>query len=239
MSVKYVYVPESPLPNIIRLSIGLVLLLVVGGLAAYFFWPDGEQNLANLSANDTAANQSSADIAADAPQSLASFLDADTATVYVVDNSGSIRPYVGFLSSQVEKIGMESQENSEAALILFGTLYNEVLPLGSIEEGEWARASTQVGNSMGNTHLFTAAIQGLALLEGVAPGIHRKLVLLTDGAAHDKGLMSELVDSANRLGVSIDTIALGYDADGSMLQDLSARTGGAFNDWQTANQAIN
>lgn len=239
MSVKYVYVPESPLPNIIRLAIGLMALLVIGGLAAYFFWPDGEQSLANRSANDTAANQSSADIVADAPQSLASFLDADTATVYVVDNSGSIAPYVGFLSSQVEKIGMGSQENSAAALILFGNQYNEVLPLGSIDEDEWGRASAQVGSSMGGTYLFTAAVQGLALLEGVDTGIHRKLVLLTDGEAHDKGLMSRLVDSANRLGVSIDTIALGDDADSSMLQDLSTRTGGTFNDWQTANQAIN
>lgn len=40
MSVKYVYVPESPVPNIIPLAIGLLALLVIGGLAAYFFWPD-------------------------------------------------------------------------------------------------------------------------------------------------------------------------------------------------------
>ena len=229
MSVKYVYVPESPVPNIIPLAIGLLALLVIGGLAAYFFWPDADQNLAGIAANDAAGN----------PQSLAGFLADDTATVYVVDNSYSIGSYVGFLSSQVEKIGMEAQENSEAALILFGSQHREVLPLGSIEADEWGRASTQVGNSMGDTYLFSAAIQGLELLEGVDPGIHRRLVILTDGVAHDERLMPGLVDSANRLGVSIDTIALGNNAYSSTLQDLSTQTGGTFNDWQTANQAIN
>lgn len=244
MSVKYVYVPESPVPNIIPLAIGLLALLVIGGLAAYFFWPDADQSSASLSANNTTGSpQGSAGIAANNaagnPQSLAGFLAEDTATVYVVDNSGSIGQYVGFLANQVEKIGIEAQENSEAALILFGSQYDEVLPLGSIEKDEWGNASTRVGNFMGGTYLFTAAVQGLTLLEEVDPGIHRKLVLLTDGIAHDEHLMPGLIDSANRLGVSIDTIALGNNEYSSTLQDLSTQTGGTFSDWQEANQATN
>ena len=214
MSVKYVYIPESRVALVIPFAVAGLLLAAVAAIAVYFWLSDD-----NLG--------------------LASFLADDTATVYVVDNSGSIAAYVWFLTDQVQKIGMESQENSEAALILFGSQNKEVLPLDSVGADKWRQASAEVSNSMGNTNLFSAAIQGVTLLEEVAPGIHRRLVILTDGKAGDESLMPELVDSANKLGVSIDTIALGDDAYSSTLRDLSSQTGGTFYDWQAADEAIN
>ena len=210
MSVKYVYVPESPFPWTI---VGAALLLAaiiaaVAVAAATDFGPFDDGPV------------------------LANFLGDDSATVYVVDNSLSIKDHVAFLAEQVESIGLESKENSKAALILFGSKSYQVLSLDSVHEEDWSAASTQIDASMGETNLFSAARHGVTLLESGNPGVERKLVLITDGETQDALSMPEVVDLANEHDVSIDTIALEDTPYKVMLEALSSSTGGTFYDWE-------
>ena len=216
MAVRYVYVPESILDRIAARLPWIAGALLIGlalAAAVYFWWPNDEPG-------------------------LASFLAADTATVYVVDNSYSVSPsvndHVAFLTGQIESIGLESKANSRVALILFGSKSDQVLALDSVQAKEWTEASRQVNGSMGTTNLFSAAEHGLALLESVPPGVARKLVILTDGRAQDMNLMPEVVETATELGVSIDTIVLGGSSDptyNATLEVLSNSTGGTFQVW--------
>lgn len=212
MSVRYVYDAQSTFNMVItsRITWGLlgVLLVAIAAMVAYDRW---------LSNDDSG---------------LASFLDHDSVTVYVVDNSQSVKEHVAFLSEQVQSIGVESKDNSQVGLILFGSESDVVLALDSVQAEKWTEASKQVNASMGHTNLFSAAKHGLSLLESVSPGVDRKLVIITDSHAQaDAPLMPEVVEQATEHGVSVDTIALGDARYSAMLESLSNITGGKFYVW--------
>lgn len=210
MSVRYAYVPENSIPRWVWVALAItgLLGLAVAAAAATDLW-----------------------VFDDGP-GLASFLADDRATVYVVDNSLSVAQngHVAFLAEQVESIGVESKENSQVALILFGSESDQVIALDSVQAEEWREASKQVNGSMGETNLFSAARHGLAILEPVAPGVARKLVIITDGQTQNVDLMPAVVETATDLGVSVDTIVLG-DANSVVLETLSDSTGGTFQVW--------
>ena len=211
MAVRYVYVPESIFDRILARLPWIAGALLIGlaiAAAVYLWWPNEEPG-------------------------LASFLADDTATVYVVDNSFSLRitDRLAFLAGQVESIGLESKENSQVALILFGTKSDQVLALNPVQAEEWADASRQVNGSMGITNLFSAARHGLALLESVAPGVDRKLVILTDGRPQDVNLLPEVIETATEFEVSVDTIVLDDTSYSVVLETLSDSTGGTFQVW--------
>ena len=210
-SVRYVYVPETLFDRILsrwRWLAGALLLGLALAAAAYIWWPNESPG-------------------------LASYLADDTATVYVVDNSFSLRitERVDFLAGQVASIGLESKENSQVALILFGSQSDQVIALDPVAAEPWADAAQQVNGSMGITNLFSAARHGLALLESVPPGVDRKLVILTDGRPQDGELMPEIVEIATELEVPVDTIVLDDTRYSIVLETLSDSTGGNFQVW--------
>ena len=238
MSVKYVYVPASPWEPLIRILVGLLLAaLVVGGIAGgvYYFWPEAAAEGEAPTTSETTAQE----LGGEEGPSFATHLGEDEATVYVVDNSGSIMDYVDILQEQIRNVGAAAPEGSQAALIFFGVTSTLALPLGPIETEHWENASAGMLGNENGTYMFDAALEALALLQGIEEQIAKTIVILTDGTTQDEELKEDFIKRAIAEDVKVNTIAFGGLANNrsrKLLQEISNRTGGEFEGWQAVSQ---
>ncbi len=123
----------------------------------------------------------------------------------------------------VESLG----PNDEVAVLAFATAVQQIQPFTTDKAA--ATAAIEKLQAGGVTALYDAANQ--AVLTASAASLPRRaVILLGDGAEYGGASLSspeDAYEAARASGVTIHTIALGFNADTAYLQKLSGLTGGA------------
>lgn len=140
--------------------------------------------------------------------------------------------------------------NSRAGVWTFGRYVNMLVPINTVNR-KWKQQATQASNEIASHGLYTNLEDTLqdATWDWNKPanGQQRSLILLTDGlvdiskdpardAASRKRILNKILPMLAKNDVHIYTIALSNDADTPLLQQLADKTGGWFEQAQTAEQ---
>lgn len=161
----------------------------------------------------------------------------EVALLLIIDRSASMEADVG-----VSKFAMAK----EAAILSTETLRNEdtIGVLAFDTSQQWVVDFQQVGQGAGlqaiqdsiatlptggGTDIFAALQVGLRDLEQL-PNRTRHVVLLTDGRSFsdDRNAYRVLAENAKAQDITISTIAIGFDADTQLLDDLARWGGGRY-----------
>lgn len=150
------------------------------------------------------------------------------AVVIVIDTSDSMAgsPLAAAKASAMSFVNGLGPDD-EVAVLAFGSAVREVQPF-TTDKAQAQSAIEQLETS-GTTALYDAANQGV--LTAARSALSRRVVvLLGDGAEYGGASLSQADDAyeaARANGVTIHTIALGFNADTPYFQKLSGLTGGA------------
>ena len=116
---------------------------------------------------------------------------------------------------------------THAALVSFSTEERVVCPMTA--------NLTAVALSLGSLHAYAstrlapALKRGLAIVLAEAPQTLRRLIVLSDGLAHDSEDCLTAADLLHEACVVVDTIWFGEESkDADLLRQISAKTGGTF-----------
>lgn len=150
------------------------------------------------------------------------------AVVIVIDVSDSMAgsPLAAAKASAVSFVQGLGPDD-EVAVLAFGSTVREAQPFTT--DKAQAQSAIERLETSGTTALYDAANQGV-LTAARSALARRVVVLLGDGAEYGGASLSQADDAyeaARSNGVTIHTIALGFNADTSYFQKLSGLTGGA------------
>jgi uncharacterized protein YegL len=207
----------------------LVLLLLVAILAGGWLWYENSEaiDLARPVAIQAA---------------LPALLIDDAMVVYVVDDSGSMEDKLLPLYQALQEVADKPTENSEIALLMFGTTNRMLFDFTEPGDAPWDTAIPSFTAGSGKTAMFLALQKAHEMLPD-RPVCHEetrfiffnettcrqnRIVLMSDGVAGDLYLAEAAIANLVHAGVPVDTIAFGVDADEEGLRLISEITGGRF-----------
>jgi Mg-chelatase subunit ChlD len=167
----------------------------------------------------------------------------EVATVFVIDNSGSMRrPVLGSrqtqqqLANEATALAINSLDRSDlVGVIAFNSAADVVVRLAPNRDSKDSVERVRGINSGGGTDIaegLERAIDQFKDLDAnpqLAKSIKvRQCILLTDGKSMREEELPGLVDQLVKMGVKVNTIAVGDDADTSTLERLARQGGGAY-----------
>lgn len=156
----------------------------------------------------------------------------EVATVFVLDNSGSMkRPVLGSRLSQ-QQIANDAvalaigslDRNDLVGVVTFNSSADTLVPLTPNSEAKQTIETVRDIRSGGGTDMAAGLERAIRLFEGVQVKT-KQCVVLTDGKSMRDDELVGLTEKIKKMGVKVSTIAVGDDADTQML-DQVARTGG-------------
>ena len=150
------------------------------------------------------------------------------ALVLVIDRSGSMTG----LKLELCKVAAGAAVRLLSRLDLVGVVVFEaesgwLVPLGPAENKDRIAQAIRGIGAGGGTVMGPAMGLALEALHGVQGGI-RHVILLTDGQTTDRDLCARLGAEAAADKITVSTVAIGPDADGTLLRDIAASTQGRF-----------
>jgi uncharacterized protein YegL len=157
-----------------------------------------------------------------------------TATVLVLDNSGSMNMFVlGSTKSQMQiatdaaAMAVRTMDRSDlVSVIAFNSDAEVALPLSRVGD---AKAAVDAINGIvggGGTNMAAGLEQAIEQLRGIETKV-KHVIVLSDGKSQRSDELPGLTDRLKEMGAKVSTIAVGNDADISLLARLSERSGGA------------
>lgn len=155
----------------------------------------------------------------------------EVATVFVLDNSGSMkRPVLGSRLSQ-QQIANDAvalaigslDRNDLVGVVTFNSDADTLVPLTANTEAKQTIETVRDIRSGGGTDMASGLERAIGLFEGVKVKT-KQCVVLTDGKSMRDDELIGLTEKLQQMGVKVSTIAVGDDADTQML-DRVARTG--------------
>ena len=167
----------------------------------------------------------------------------EVATVFVIDNSGSMRrPVLGSrqtqqqLANEATALAINSLDRSDlVGVVAFNSEADVVVRLAPNRDSKDSVERVRNIRSGGGTDIaegLERAIDQFKDLDAnpqVAKSVKvRQCILLTDGKSMREEELPGLVDQLVRMGVKVNTIAVGDDADTSTLERLARQGGGAY-----------
>jgi len=175
-------------------------------------------------------------------EALPALLVDNVTAVYVVDDSGSMATKLLPLHQALHEVAHKHTENSELAMMRFGTDVEMLFDFTYPDGADWDTAIPSFVAGSGNTSLYTAL---MAALDAMPPQPtcmeyrrwlvlketlcrERRIVLMSDGQAGDPHLAEEAMRALVLSGISVDTVAFGEDADRVGLRSIAASTNGRF-----------
>jgi Mg-chelatase subunit ChlD len=167
----------------------------------------------------------------------------EVATVFVIDNSGSMRrPVLGSrqtqqqLANEATALAINSLDRSDlVGVVAFNSEADVVVRLAPNRDSKDSVERVRNIRSGGGTDIaegLERAIDQFKELDAnpqVAKSVKvRQCILLTDGKSMREEELPGLVDQLVKMGVKVNTIAVGDDADTSTLERLARQGGGAY-----------
>ncbi|MBX3388977.1 MAG: VWA domain-containing protein [Phycisphaeraceae bacterium] len=176
----------------------------------------------------------------DLPERL---VEPESAVVFVLDNSGSMRRSVMGSSRSQQEIANQSAAMALGALdrrdlvgvIAFNSSYDVVQPLApNSDPASTASAILSIGPG-GGTNLGPALVEaGNQLLSVKAK--NKNIIVLTDGVSQDRDSLPDIARSLSKQDVRVSTIAIGDDADASGLEEIARLGEGKY--YQVTNPSV-
>lgn len=176
----------------------------------------------------------------DLPERL---VEPESAVVFVLDNSGSMRRSVMGSSRSQQEIANQAAAMALGALdrrdlvgvIAFNSNYDVVQPLSpNADPASTASAILSIGPG-GGTNLGPALVEaGKQLLAAKAK--NKNIIVLTDGVSQDRESLPDIARSLSKQDVRVSTIAIGDDADAAGLEEIAQLGEGKF--YQVTNPAV-
>jgi Ca-activated chloride channel homolog len=143
------------------------------------------------------------------------------ALALVIDKSGSMSGEKLDMAKEAAARSIRFlQPEDQAAVVAFDSFPQLVAPLTSLAERqalENAVARITVG---GGTDIFPAVASGFDLLRDVEADV-KHVILLTDGQSGASGEYARLLDEMRAARVTLSTVAVGSDADTSLLEAMA------------------
>jgi len=162
-------------------------------------------------------------------------LSPDAATVFVIDNSGSMKKYVLGSDRNQQQVANDAvalairslDPRDLISVITFNSGGDVLIPIGTNADPARSMEKVRKIGSGGGTN----AADGLVLARRQLAGVEAKVkhvVLLTDGRSQNTENLPGLVDELRAGGARVSTIAVGDDADLPTLALLAERGGGTY-----------
>ncbi len=160
----------------------------------------------------------------------------ETATIFVIDNSGSMAWNAVGTGTSKQAIANEAtalaitrlERHDLVGVTVFNNEVDVVIPLSpNTNPAESARIARDIP-SRGGTFMGPALEEARAQMVGARAIKHRHVIVLSDGRSRGR---ETLVDQSRRLageGVMVSTIAVGDDADVERMDEMARAGGGTF-----------
>ena len=207
----------------------LLLLLLAGLLVAGWAWYENSEGvaLAQPVAIQTA---------------LPALLTDDAMVIYVVDDSGSLNPYLSDLRQAVRDVSQRDIKNSEVAMLLHGDYPTSVLfDFTEPENIPWDSAIQTIAAQSSTEWMYKALDEARHMLidkpdcyqQSVAMFFEQErcfqkmIVLIGDGNTFDPESSEDVISKLEQTKIAVHTVYLG-DGDQSAMQTIATRTGGEF-----------
>jgi uncharacterized membrane protein len=157
-----------------------------------------------------------------------------TATVLVLDNSGSMNMFVlGSTKSQMQiatdaaAMAVRTMDRSDlVSVIAFNSNAEVSLPLSRVGDAKAAVDAINAISGGGGTNMAAGLEDAIEQLRGVETKV-KHVIVLSDGKSQRSDELPGLTDRLKAMGAKVSTIAVGNDADINLLARLSERSGGA------------
>lgn len=152
------------------------------------------------------------------------------AMVLVIDRSGSMGEHQGQRTkldlAKQASLGLLDNLSSDDSLgiLAFDTQPTWVVPLGRVGTGAGVLQRLAQLSPSGGTNLGPALDQAVTALEAV-PAVVKHILILSDGKS-TPGPFIERARAAARASITLSTVAIGRDADRSLLEALAREGGG-------------
>ncbi len=156
-----------------------------------------------------------------------------TAIVMVIDHSGSMDMYVGngasYLDVAVEaaKRGVDNmRETDEVGVLAFDDMYTWAHRLSYVDDKEAIKDDIETIGSGGGTVIMPALEEARVAL-GSSDAQIRHIILLTDGYGETSDF-SQVIDRIVNDGITLSTVAVGFDSDTQLMEKLANDAGGRY-----------
>ena len=175
-------------------------------------------------------------------EALPALLADNVTVVYVVDDSGSMAEKLLPLHEALHEVAHKHTENSEIAVMRFGTTVEMLFDFTEPAGADWDTAIPSFVAGSGNTSLYTALMDALDAMPIQATCVEnrhwlvleetvcreRRIVLMSDGQAGDPHLADDAMRALVQSNIPVDAVAFGSDADREGLRSIADATGGRF-----------
>lgn len=152
--------------------------------------------------------------------------------IIVLDRSGSMSGYKLDLAKEAAARSIELlREKDTLGFIAFDDRPWEIIKTGPLGNKKEAAEKIRSITEGGGTEIFTPLEQAYTELEPLK--LQRKhIILLTDGQSASNGDYSQLITEGLKSNVTLSTVAIGSDADRTLLEELATEGTGRFYDVQ-------
>jgi len=159
----------------------------------------------------------------------------EVATVFVLDNSGSMRrPVLGSrqtqqqLANDAAALAINSLDRSDlVGVVTFNSEADVLVAMGQNRDSKRTVEVVRDIRSGGGTDIAEGLERAIDLFQGVDVKV-KQCILLTDGKSMREDELPGLVAKLVALGVKVNTIAVGDDADTTTLAEMARQGGGAY-----------
>lgn len=207
----------------------LLLALLAGLVAVGWYW---FENSEDLDLTQPVAIQAA----------LPALLIDDTMVVYVVDDSGSLKPYLTDLRQAVQDVSQQEAKNSEVAMLLHGDYPTTVLfDFTSPSSIPWASTIETITAQSRTEWMYKALDEARQMLLD-KPSCHQRttlmffertqclqkmIILIGDGSTSDPELGEATISKLEQAKIVVHTVYLGA-GDQFAMQTIATRTEGEF-----------
>lgn len=159
----------------------------------------------------------------------------DTATMFVLDNSGSMRRFVMGSTRTQQRVANDAAAIAagllsgadELGIVVFNSEAEILVPLARNTDVESVRQDIRRIGSGGGTNIVAGIeLAKRELMRSKAKVRH--IVVLSDGKSMNAERLPGLADSCKAAGIKVSAIAVGDDADVLGLAEIAKRGGGAY-----------
>ena len=157
----------------------------------------------------------------------------------VLDHSSSMQrdDKLQRLKEAVSRIIDMMDGHDYLSIVTFGDRASVLLPSQPLGNKRAAKESLDGIRCRGGTEISTGIRAGLQELQAHSSNLISQMIVLTDGQTYgDEELCLALATQAGERQVQITALGLGDDWNGTLLDDMAARTAGFSDHVQTANQ---
>jgi uncharacterized membrane protein len=163
------------------------------------------------------------------------------AMVLVVDRSGSMTESYNYpgtngtrgqskieLAKDAAYLGASQLSNTDmVGVVTFDTRAQWQIPIAPLGQATDLKVQISKIAPGGGTSIYSGLLMGIEGLKPVKAQV-KHIVLLTDGQDRDTNNFAQMLDEANKAGITISCIGLGWDVNQTFLRNLASQGGGEY-----------